>query len=234
MVRPALSKSKYVLAFFITAGIFALGLLLGIVIEAKRVDFLAFYYQDQRLDIQSLQLQYIFADKFIAQRDCGGLLRTFDNSLLSLERARERIENYKRDASFNTREFDLLKREYTLAQVNYWLLYTRAKETCGLDSATILYFFGDETNCDECENQAIVLTWLKHKLGTKLLNFVFDGTYEDREPVVKLLKDIHNVTSYPTLVINGKTFHGFMGRKEILAELCPLYPDLSDDVCTSS
>ena len=226
-----LSKSKYILAFFITAGIFVMGLLLGLVIEAKRVDFLTFYYQDQRLDIQSLQLQYQFADQFTSQRDCDNLLKTFDNSLLNLEHARERIESYKRDASFNNHEFDLLKREYTLAQVNYWFLYTRTKETCGLDSSTILYFFGDETTCSTCEDQAVVLTWLKHKMGTKLLNFVFDGTYEDREPIVKLLKSVHNVTSYPTLVINGKTFKGFIGRKEILKELCPLYPELADDIC---
>jgi hypothetical protein len=227
----ALSKSKYVLAFLITAGIFSLGLLLGLVIEAKRVDFLTFYYQDQRLDIQSLQLQNQFADQFTSQRDCNGLLKTFDNSLLSLERARERIESYKKDASFNDNEFDLLKREYTLAQISYWLLYIRTKEICGLDSSTILYFFGDETSCADCEDQAVVLTWLKHKLGTKLLNFVFDGTYAEREPIVKLMKSIHNVTSYPTLVINGKTVQGFMGRKEILLELCPLYPELADDVC---
>ncbi len=229
MVRKALKTSRYIFAFVITAGVFVVGLLLGLFIESERVDFLTFYDQEQRLDIQSLQLQYQFANEFIAQRNCDGLLKTFDNSLLTLERTRERIENYKKDASFNQREFDLLKREYTLAQVSYWLLYTHAKETCALDASTILYFFGDEEACADCEKQAIVLTWLKHKMGSKLLNFIFDGTYE-QEPVINILKGVYNVTAYPTIVVNGERFSGFVERKDILAELCPLYPSL-DNVC---
>jgi len=231
MVKRKVSKERYFFAFLITAGIFALGLLLGLVIEGKRIDLVVFRDQEQKLDFQSLQLQYQFVDQFSQEKNCEGLLTTFDSSLQSLEFTREKIESYRKDSTFNNKEFDLVKREYTLAQVNYWLLYSNAKETCDLDSSVILYFFADDTICSDCDDQAIVLTWLKHKLGMNLLNFVFDGSYED-EPIMGLMKKIHNVDSYPTIVINGETFTGFTGRKEILSKICPTFDNASEiDIC---
>ena len=231
MVERTLSKQKYIVAFFISLGVFILGMVLGLFIESERLDYVIFSDQEQRLDLQSLQLHYQFSDQFTEQKNCEALLKTFDTNLLNLERTRERIENYGKDASVNAREFDILKREYVLAQVNYWLLYSRSKKVCDLEAATVLYFFADEEHCDTCEEQAIVLTWLKHKLDVKLLNFVFDGEYET-EPLITLLKEVYHVETYPSLVINGKTFTGFTTRKEILDHICPSL-NLSIDECTN-
>jgi hypothetical protein len=229
MVRRSFSLGKYFFAFIVASVVFGLGLLLGLLIEGERVDFILSQDQEQRLDLQSIQLQYQFADQFAEQRNCDSLLKTFDGNLRDLERTRKRVEEYQKEATVNNNEFNLLKREYTLAQVNYLLLYSRTKEICNLDSATILYFFGDDTECVDCENQAIVLTWLKHKLKQKTLNFIFDGGYE-QEPIIRLLKDVYHVEQYPSLVVNGKTFTGFTSRREILEEVCPHYNPVPD-VC---
>jgi len=231
MVKRKVSREKYVFAFLITALIFMLGLLLGLVVESKRIDYILFKDQEQRLDLQSLQLQYQFTNQFSEENNCEALMRTFDTNLKSLEATRIRVENYRRDTSFNKREFDLLKREYILSQMNYWLLYSRARKLCDLDSATVLYFFADEEKCPNCEKQAVILTWLKYKLNMKLLTFVFDGDYATTEPMIKLLTDVYNVTEFPTLVINNKRYVDFTNRKSILSEICPTYNDKNLEVC---
>ncbi len=231
VVERKISRGRYLLAFLITAGIFALGLLLGLVIEGKRIDLITFKDQEQKLDFQSLQLQYQFVDQFTKERNCDGLRNTFDRSLRTLEVTREKVENYRKDATLNTREFDLLKREYTLAQISYWMLYLRAKEVCSLDAAVILYFFAAEEDCRACDEQAVILTWLKHKLDMKLLNFVFDGEYDEYEPIIGLLKERYGVRSYPTIVVNGKAMSGLTEKETILREICPVYTDEEADVC---
>lgn len=231
MVVRRVSREKYFFAFLITAGIFALGLLLGLVIEAKRVDYVTFSGKEQQLDLTSLQLQYQFVHEFSQEKNCDGLLKTFDSSVRSLETIREKVENYRKDSSFNDRGFDSLKREYTLAQINYWLLYSRGKGVCDIDAATVLYFFADEEHCSNCDEQAVVLTWLKSKLGAKLLNFIFDGEFAEKEPIVGLLKQVYNITGYPTIVVNGETFKGFTDRTTILKEVCPSYKNKSIEVC---
>jgi len=214
------SKKKYIIAFFISIAVFVLGLLLGLFIESERLDYIIFQDQEQQLDLQSLHLHYQFSNDFTEQKNCVDLLRTFDTNLRNLERTRERIENYRRDASVNVREFDLLRREYILSQVNYWLLYSRAKNICELPAATVLYFFSDEEKCDDCEEQAIVLTWLKHTLGSNILTFVFDGEF-DQEPIIPLLKGVYGIDEYPSIVVDGKVFSGFTSRKKILTQICP-------------
>ncbi|HLC20161.1 MAG TPA: hypothetical protein VJK72_04535 [Candidatus Nanoarchaeia archaeon] len=220
MVERTVSKKKYIIAFFISIAVFVLGLLLGLFIESERLDYIVFQDQEQQLDLQSLHLHYQFSSDFAEQKNCVDLLRTFDTNLRNLERTRERIENYRRDATVNVREFDLLRREYVLSQVNYWLLYSRAKDLCELPAATVLYFFSDEENCADCEEQAIVLTWLKHTLGSNILTFVFDGEF-DQEPIIPLLKGVYGIDEYPSIVVDGKVFTGFTSRKKILTQICP-------------
>jgi thiol-disulfide isomerase/thioredoxin len=228
MVARKISKNKYGIALLITITVFTLGLLLGLVIDSKRVDLITFKDQEQRLDLQSLQLQYQFADQFADQRDCSALVKTFDNNIRTLEKTRQRIETYQKDTSLNDKEFDLLKREYTIAQLNYWMLYTKSQRICNLDSATILYFFADTETCSTCDSQAIVLTWLKHKFDTDLLTFVFDGKY-DKEPMVTLLKAVYNITEYPTLVVGNETIVGFQSRKVLLHKICA--HNITNEVC---
>ena len=196
---------------------------MGLIIEGKRLDLVVFKDQEQRLDFQSLQLQYQLIDQLSQNRNCDGLLQTFDESLQNLESTRVRLENYNRESSFNQEEFDLLKREYIIAEVNYWMLYSNVREICELKASTILYFFSADETCADCPKQSLTLTWLKYKLGPNVLTFVFDGEYADKEPLVALLKESYNVSAYPAIVINNKVFKGFTDRAEILKEICPLY-----------
>ena len=63
MIKRKISTSIYVVSFILTAGIFFLGLLLGLVVEDNRVDFINDRERAQSLDYNSLQLQYQFINR---------------------------------------------------------------------------------------------------------------------------------------------------------------------------
>ena len=219
MVVRKVSKEKYLVAFLITLGIFALGLLLGLVVEGKRVEHVQFQDKIQNLDFASLQLQYQFVNEFSQEKNCGALAKTFEENIKNLELTRSKIENYQQDATLSYDEFGLLKREYVLAQIRYWFLAEKTREICGLNHSTILYFFAPQKYCEDCDKEAFILTYLKQKFGMNLLNFVFDGYFEE-EPLTLLLKKVYGVEVYPTLIINGEKFEGYLGVKEVLGEIC--------------
>jgi len=215
----AVKKSRYVIAAVITASIFLLGLMLGLVIEGKRASYSQEMSRRQLLEYNSLQLQYEYIDDLSQEKDCPALEKAFDSSVENLETARIRLENYDKRASINKDEFDFVKRDYILAQLQYWLFAKRLKKMCNTNTTTVLYFFSTDEKCPKCGDQAFILTYLKKVFHERLLNFAIDSDYEN-EPMIKILKETYGITVYPTLVIENRKFEGFVPKEDILKELC--------------
>ncbi len=223
-----LSRDKYIIAGLITVGIFLLGLFLGLAIEGKRTSYIESISKKQNIDFSSLQLQYAFIDQLSQEKNCIAVQKTFEQNINNLESTRIRLENFNRDATLNKEELELLKNEYILAQIRYWLLGERTKKLCGTEMVSVLYFFSDEDECPDCEKQAFVLTYLKKKFKDKLLIFSFDSKQQS-EPMITLLKNTYNITYYPTIVIEGKTKRGFYSKDKILNEICSYYSDKPEE-----
>ena len=226
-----LSRDKYIIAGAITLGIFLLGLFLGLAIEGKRVNYIESISRKQNLDFSSLQIQYAFIDQLSQEKNCLAVQKTFEQNINSLESTRIRLENFDRDATISKNEFDVLKNEYILAQMRYWMLAERTRKLCGTDTTSVLYFFSDEKECPECGKQAFVLTYLKKKFNDKLLVFSFDSQFES-EPMIPLLKKTYNITSYPATVVEGRTKNGFVDKDTLLRQICSYYKDKTEDCAT--
>ena len=227
-----LSRDKYIIAGVITLGVFLLGLFLGLAIEGKRVTYIESVSRMQNLDFSSLQLQYAFIDEMSQEKNCLAVQNTFEQNINNLESTRTRLENFDTDATLNKNEFDVLKNEYILAQIRYWMLAERTRKLCGSDFVSILYFFSDEKECPDCDRQAFILTYLKKRFKDKLLIFSFDSQFES-EPMIPLLKKTYNVTAYPTIVIEGKSKDKFQDKDTILKEICANYREKTED-CTQT
>lgn len=217
-----LNKERYIAAGAITLGVFILGLLLGLLIEGKRVSYIESMSRKQNLDFSSLQLQYAFIDQLSQEKNCLAVQKTFEQNINNLESTRIRLENFDTDAKINKDDFDLLKNEYLLAQIRYWLLAKRTRDLCDADIVNILYFFSDQKECPDCEKQAFVLTYLKKKFKDRLLIFSFDSKFE-AEPMVPLLKNTYNVGRYPTVVVEDTPYAGFRDKDSLLREICGIY-----------
>ena len=223
-----ISKDKYIIAGIITLGIFLLGLFLGLAIEGKRVNYIESISRKQNLEFSSLQLQYAFIDQLSQEKNCLAVQKTFEHNINNLESTRIRLENFDRDATLNKNELDILKNEYILAQIRYWLLAERTRGLCGSDIVSVLYFFSDENECPDCDKQAFVLTYLKKRFKDKLLIFSFDSKFE-QEPMVSLLKNTYGISKFPTIVIEGKPKSGFQPKESILKEICISYREKPED-----
>lgn len=226
-----ISRSRYFFAATITAGIFLLGLFLGLIIENHRLEFIQNEDTIQKLEYNSLQVLYAYIDQLSASQECDTIPKVYDLSLEHLENTRIRLENYDREAKIKEEEFAKLKREYVQAQLRYWLLAQKINEMCDLDIVSVLYFFSTDKECPDCEEQGFVLTYLKDIFKTKLLIFAIDSNYEE-EPMIGLLKRSYNITKYPTIVIEENKYEGFTKKDEILDEVCSRYAS-NDSKCTN-
>ncbi len=226
-----INKGKYIIAMLITTGIFLLGFFLGLVIEGERIRYTESVSRIQNLDFASLQVQYAYIDELSQEENCQAIAKTFEENIKNLEFARERIEGFDQNAKINKEEFDLLKREYILAQLRYWFLARKTKKLCEQDVVSVLYFFSDDKICPDCNSQSFVLTYLKKRFKERLLIFSFDETFE-KEPMVPLLKHVNNITSYPSLVIEGIKYEGLKDKKELFGIICGYYNKEIED-CVS-
>ena len=213
-------QGSYILAALITAVIFGAGMLLGMLIESRRVDLMSSLGREQRLELASLQLQYQFISELGEERNCDALAKAFESHMIELAKAQERLESYTKNTKLERARFNDIKREYTQAQLATWLLAKKVRSTCGFDIISVLYFYAPE--CAACEDQAFVLSYLKTLLKEKLLVFSLDSALET-EPMIEMLRKSYRVTDYPSLVIEGKLLVGLRDKAALAAELCPNY-----------
>jgi hypothetical protein len=87
------------------------------------------------------------------------------------------------------------------------------KKECYTDYDLFLYFYSnDEEECDECDRQGYVLTYLRKKYPSVRV-YSFDIHLDN--PSLNILKQIYNVTKVPTIVKDEKVYDHFMDRNEI-------------------
>lgn len=225
--KRSISKDKYIIAGIATTVIFVLGVLLGLVIENERTRYIEDKYTEQELDFRSSQLQYEYLNLLEKKENCPAIYETLNANVDDLEKTRIRLETYSDDATLSKNDFEILEREYFLAEVRYWLLATKAKEICAHDVVTILSFYSDKEECPQCDEQSFVLSYMKKILGERLLIFSFNVKTSD-EPIIEILKTSYNVTAYPSIVINDNLYAGLYDVEILLPEICAKYQEMPE------
>ncbi|MEM4244705.1 MAG: thioredoxin family protein [Candidatus Nanoarchaeia archaeon] len=221
MIR-SFRRGRYVIAFFLTSAIFIIGILLGFIIADYRSSDIEDLSKVQRLDYDSLQLQYLYINNFLQQKNCPAAMSALNKNLYDLEMTRLKLESYiSNPVGGGSKEFDIVKREYLLAEIRYWLFLKQIEGICKDDSVTLLYFYSNE-NCPDCVTQGMILTYLKDKLKDRLLIFSLDADFVS-EPLVGILKDSYNITSVPAVVIQNSTYQGLRTREELKTLICKQY-----------
>lgn len=214
-----LNAKLYIIAGVITISIFLLGMLLGLLIEGKRVGYIDSQAKTEKLEFGSLQLQFEYLTQLNQEKNCPALTAAMNEYFDKLASTEERLTEYQKDAKFDREEFDILKREYIQAEVRYWILVNKIKDACSMDIATALYFYSDDDQCARCADQGFVLGYLKDLFKDKFLVFSIDSQLKD-EAMISILKSTFNITQYPTVVVGEKVFSGFAEREDILKSVC--------------
>ncbi|TSC62131.1 MAG: Uncharacterized protein Athens041674_573, partial [Parcubacteria group bacterium Athens0416_74] len=201
--------SSYIVAFVITALIFATALYVSNYFNNRRIADIQATQDNISIDILSLETQF----ELLAEHACRDIT---ENSVLSSEirPLASRLSYLELQPGVDENELDRLKRYYSLLQIKDLMLMQEVTQKCrNIDPVFILYFYSNKGDCDDCEQQGYVLTGLNERYP-QLRIYSFD--YNLDLAALQTLIDINNVRgAVPALVINGQAYYGFKTMDDI-------------------
>lgn len=209
--------------------IFALGIFFGLWMGNERVSDLETVISELQADIDNAELQFTLADVLGPEVSCN-YLRLTANELgkESVELAKD-LERHENAQKITEGSFKRLKRQYTSVIISNWITLEKIKKTCDVDYNTLLFFYSNKA-CNACEDQGIVLSYLKDRLGGNLLVFALDSDLEMN--TVNALAESYEITEYPAVVFNQEINYGFQDLETLTEMLCDTNNELS--ICQDS
>lgn len=198
---------KYILVFFITAGIFILAFALSNYLNGKKVSQIENIQDKISVDILSLETQFSLLQNVSCEYIGDSFMSAELNSLAQkIEFSEENINRKE--------ELDQLKKIYSLLEIKDYLLAKKINERCKIKNPSILYFYTKADYCSFCVEQGYVLTALREKYPD-LRVYSFD--YGLDLSALKALITVYKIDDkkLPALVINEKVYTGFNSIEEI-------------------
>lgn len=205
------SRNIFVTAGILTAVVFSSGIVLGWLLDMNRVSVLQSQIGDLQLSFDNLGLENSFYQSLANQSTlCQLYINRAANFADEADKLGNTINNFKTVNQFEKGDIELLKKKYTVINLNFWLQIVNLKKNCAYDTTTVLYFYKIR-DCDECVAQGLVLDSLKKNLQSKLMVFAVD---QDTDlGIVNLLKATYNITTFPFIVVNEHTeLRGFYNK----------------------
>lgn len=200
-----MNKKRYLIAGVLTFLIFLIGLLVGNQMDEQRLGYLSKRLRKQRSEYISLQTQYLYISSLPSEKFCKIANPALKENLERLSGLLNKLEKFREGSDFSKKEYKILKREYILSNLRYWMLLEKVKKTCGREDISILYFYKDK--CDVCPKQGFILTQLRSRYEGEVWVFPLDMDMD--ENMVDILEARYNVTQAPSLVVNKKVYEGF-------------------------
>ncbi len=238
--RKPINFQRYILTFFITAMIFALGFFASDYIDDKRFSEINTMKQGFQMQILALETQ-LDHFKDILCADVGDDILTHELHLIG-----EKLQFMKNNLGQDHPEVIHIKKYYSLLQIRHYQLSKQLSQRCNLGLVHVLYFFADQKYCPDCEKQGHILSYLR-KAYPLLRIYSFDYILE--LPALAVVKPLSVPPSgpetknehpeqdgidlrpskplpdtqkdyLPIIVIEGKPFYGFKNIQE-LREILP-------------
>jgi hypothetical protein len=210
MTPQEINPKKYMLVFFVTLGIFAVVYLFSDYLYNQRITQIKNIEDNINRNILESEIQYaLLADVSCETDEATG------NSLLidEINNLAKRLSYMEEQRGINDSEVISLKKYYSLLQVKDYLLIRERAKQCDEKPFSILYFYSNKGDCDECKKMGYVLTSMREDYD-KLHIYAFD--YNLELSVIETLKSIYKLDgNLPILVVNRKPYYGFKTRQEI-------------------
>lgn len=208
-----LSLKKYLLAFILTILVFSGGVVIGIVLENARLNDSKQTALNEKVSLQSLQMQQKYMD--IGITDCKALNKILEANLNELAKKMAMVIDYEKKSFFNEDEFQLQLREYFLTEMQYLFTAQEIDKKCKKDNIKIVYFY-DESKFD---TQGTILGYLKNIFGDKILIFSFNSAFSE-EPMINILLTSYKIKEFPALVVDEKVMQGHQEVDVLLKVIC--------------
>ena len=205
-----LSLNVYLIAFILSALVFASGLLLGNYLDEMSRLKLSEEISKTHQRLASVQLLSLM------EANSSSYCPLYISSLHEID---TEIENSGHKLTYleNVKlvQDNELKNNYFILEGESYLLSKKAKQLCN-DTSILLINFYSNSNCDSCAAAGIEILGarddlLDENISVKL--FSFDGTIGS--PIANSLKNQYNVTTYPSIVINDRVYPGMHNKEQI-------------------
>jgi|SRR5665213_311818 len=221
---------SYLVAFLITALIFATALYASNYFNNQRIQDIQTTEDDISTQILSTETQF----DLLQEHSCSDVSET---DLAPSEMTALGSElSYLEAQGGNQAEITRLKSTYSLLEIKDYLAVQELAQKCGTKPVFILYFYSNNGDCaNNCEEQGDVLTALSQQYPD-LRVYSFD--YNLQVGALQTLISIDNVKyDLPALVINGKTYYGFQSLtaiQKVLPQLATLQKSATSTAATST
>lgn len=198
---------RYLIAFLITAGIFASIFYISNYLNNKKFAYLKETQDEIAMSILSSEVEF----DLLEQKKCEDV----GDSVLSAELGDlgSRLAYTERQLGADDRQVITLKSYYSLLQIKDYLLMLSIAEKCKTQPIFVLYFYSNDPACEDCVKENYVIELLRAKYPElKIYSFDYDLELDAK----KTLVSIYNVPDVlPTIVINNKVYSGFQSLEDI-------------------
>jgi len=210
MVKKRINWEVYIIAAVITLIIFSLGIGLGYFISNEKYSIIKNDLEELKLQQKDIELELLLTNS-MGENSCNSLKYEIDKLAVLSSKLGDRVGMYDSEMIKNN-DFYILKKQYILTLIEFWSYWELFKKNCNSSVNTVLYFYAIK-NCNDCQAQGFVLSFLKDKYPDRIMVFALDKD-EDLYSL-NLLKNMYNVTQAPTLVINNKKYEGMKDMNQL-------------------
>jgi hypothetical protein len=208
---------KYIIAFFITASLFAIAAGLSNFFSDKKIDNMRSIQDKIATDILSSETQFSLLSELSCVQD-----EESNNFSYELNELADKI-NFAEQNMKNSEEVIELKRYYSLLEIKDFLLTKKINEKCDGKLVPILYFYTTADTCTECVKQSLVLTELRQKYSNiRVYSFDYNLNLSALKALIKIYK-IED-TKLPAIIVNEYKATGF----KTIEDIENLKPEIKD------
>ncbi len=207
-MRAKIETKKYVLSFIITMIVFFGALVVSNRSSEKRLSEIKSIENNISLDILASETQFAL----LKESSCKSIDHStaFSEELSNLARKLSYMEDNLGDENIEVLN---LKKYYSLLQVKDYILVKQVNEKCGIKPITIIYFYSNKGDCDDCKRTGYVLTKLREEYP-ELRIYSFD--YNLDLSVVKTMISLNGIkNTMPALTILEENYYGFKSTEDM-------------------
>lgn len=188
-------------SLLLTVLIFGAGIALNYSFDFLRINSIVQIMNEHEVDSEAYLAQTEFISEFGGDQ-CEAMNSRIEDLKKEMKKVGDELATYGKLSFFKKKDFDYLKRKYSLLELKFLMIINRLNEQCGHPYTTILFFY--EIDHDLSERQGYVLSEINLKYPQNVIVLSFDRGYTD-EPLVKILMGKFNITTAPTTIIEETT-----------------------------
>ncbi|HRH25744.1 MAG TPA: thioredoxin family protein [Parcubacteria group bacterium] len=201
-------SKKYIFAFVMTVAIFATALFISNSVSEGKLAEIQNIQNRLSLDILASETQ----SALLEETSCKNVNQI--PLTKELGELAERLAAAEEQSGSDNQDVQSLKKQYFLLEIRDYLLMKKISEKCGVNPTFILYFYANETDCEDCQKMGFVLTAL-HEEFPDLRIYSFD--YNMDLEALHTLRTIYGLgETLPAIVINGDPYYGFRPLNELV------------------